>query len=156
MPVDVPPPGSVFVNQRPHGAHSPVECLSDQLDSDLAADTAPWRTFRWFKGQKHYSGTFRSATEQDHVGYESRLELTRLLLTDSGPVVVDVKPAALVARPRTAFTFAWTRRTMEARGWRYEVLEWRRARLVDNVRLLAGYRRGWLFDPELREQHRRR
>lgn len=43
---------------------------------------APWRTFRWFKGQKHYSGTYWAATCACHVTYESRLELGRLLLAD--------------------------------------------------------------------------
>ena len=36
---------------------------------------APWRTFRWYLGQRHYSGTYWSATQHDHVIYESRLEL---------------------------------------------------------------------------------
>jgi hypothetical protein len=49
---------------------------------ELAA-AAPWRTFRWYQGQKHYSGTFWSATEHGHVIYESRLELARLLLLTS-------------------------------------------------------------------------
>jgi hypothetical protein len=91
---------------------------------------APWRTFRWFTEQRHYSGTYWCATDQGHVIYESRLELVRLLFadfdrrvkhivaqpfllrtkvggrlkrhvpdyllwTDTGPVVVDVKPYQL-------------------------------------------------------------
>ena len=36
---------------------------------------APWRTFRWRHGQPHYAGTYWSATEHDHVHYESRLEV---------------------------------------------------------------------------------
>jgi hypothetical protein len=43
---------------------------------------APWRTFRFYKGQTHYPGSFWSATERDLVLYESRLELTRLLFAD--------------------------------------------------------------------------
>jgi hypothetical protein len=43
---------------------------------------APWRTFRWYFGQRHYSGTYWSATDRDHVIYESRLELGNLLLAD--------------------------------------------------------------------------
>lgn len=42
----------------------------------------PWRTFRWYFGQRHYSGTYWSATERDHVIYESRLDLANLLLAD--------------------------------------------------------------------------
>jgi hypothetical protein len=44
-----------------------------------------------------------------------------LLLTGSGPVVVDVKPRRRLARPEVAQTFGWTRTLVEARGWRYEV-----------------------------------
>jgi TnsA endonuclease N terminal len=51
------------------------------------ADTTPIRTFRWFKGQRHYPGTYWSATEAAHVIYESRLELSRLLLADFDPSI---------------------------------------------------------------------
>jgi hypothetical protein len=42
----------------------------------------PWRVFRWYQGQQHYSGTYWSSTQRDHVIYESRLELAALLLSD--------------------------------------------------------------------------
>lgn len=48
----------------------------------VACPLAPWRTFRWWYGQRHYSGTYWSATLRDHVIYESRLELARLLYAD--------------------------------------------------------------------------
>ncbi|MFI9567846.1 TnsA-like heteromeric transposase endonuclease subunit [Streptomyces phaeoluteigriseus] len=54
----------------------------------------PWRTFRWYRDQKHYSGTYWSATMRDHVIYESRLELSRLLFADFDPSV-----RAIVAQP---------------------------------------------------------
>ncbi|RSM72973.1 transposase [Amycolatopsis sp. WAC 01375] len=151
---------------------------------------APWRTFVSYKGQRHYSGCFWSATQGDLILYESRLELARLLfadfdravrgivaqpflleaevdgrrrrhvpdfllLTEALPIVVDVKPASRVSKPDIAFVLAWTRRVVEARGWVYEV--WSEPPPIElaNVRLLAGYRREWLFDPavlaELRE-----
>jgi carboxymethylenebutenolidase len=47
----------------------------------------PWRTFRWYLGQRHYSGTYWSATEGGHVIYESRLELANLVLADFDPTV---------------------------------------------------------------------
>ncbi|CAN5720242.1 TnsA-like heteromeric transposase endonuclease subunit [soil metagenome] len=43
---------------------------------------APWRTFHWYFGQRHYSGMYWSATERGHVIYESRLEWANLLLAD--------------------------------------------------------------------------
>jgi hypothetical protein len=54
---------------------------------DLLRSAAPWRTFRWYRGQKHYSGSFWSATTRDHVIHESRLELARLLFADFDPLV---------------------------------------------------------------------
>ena len=50
----------------------------------------PWRTFRWRDGQRHYSGTYWSATNRDHVIYESRLELARLLFADYDTAVRHV------------------------------------------------------------------
>ncbi|NED78560.1 TnsA-like heteromeric transposase endonuclease subunit [Streptomyces sp. SID11233] len=147
-------------------------------------EARPWRTFRWFKGQQHYSGTYWSATMGDHVIYESRLELGRLLfadfapevrhivaqpfllktdvdgkirkhipdyllLTDDGPVVVDVKPRRWRQKPEVAFTFAWTREAVASRGWQYEVWSEPDPHVLENIRFLAGYRRDWLFDPDL-------
>jgi hypothetical protein len=53
-------------------------------------DAVPWRTFRWYQGQRHYSGFYWSATMRDHVIYESRLELARLLLADFDPAVREI------------------------------------------------------------------
>ena len=55
-------------------------------------DSYPWRTFRSYDNQKHYSGTYWSSTLGDHVIYdESRLELANLMIAD---FVVDVKRIA--------------------------------------------------------------
>ncbi|MEK8141778.1 TnsA-like heteromeric transposase endonuclease subunit [Streptomyces sp. M10(2022)] len=56
----------------------------------LLRQARPWRTFRWFKGQQHYSGTYWSATVGDHVIYESRLELGRLLFAGFAPEVRQI------------------------------------------------------------------
>ena len=47
----------------------------------------PWREFRWYRGQRHFSGSYWSATMQAPVGYESRLEYANLLLADFDPRV---------------------------------------------------------------------
>ena len=52
------------------------------------------RTFRWYFGQRHYSGTYWSTTERDHVIYESRLELANLILAD-----FDATVHHIVAQP---------------------------------------------------------
>ncbi|MDP4962424.1 MAG: TnsA-like heteromeric transposase endonuclease subunit [Mycobacterium sp.] len=156
---------------------------------DELAAAAPWRSFRWYRGQKHYSGTYWSSTVGGHVIYESRLELARLLFADfdadirhivaqpfllrarvdgklrrhvpdylfigdSGPVVVDVKPARRLADPKVAFTFRWARQVIEERGWRFEVATEPPAVELGNVRFLAGYRRSGLFSSELLERLR--
>lgn len=54
----------------------------------------PWRTFRWYKGQRHYSGCYWAATEENHVIYESRLELSSLLMAD-----FDVSVREITAQP---------------------------------------------------------
>jgi hypothetical protein len=39
------------------------------VDSAALSSTAPWRTFRWYHGQGHYSGFYRSATmPADDIG----------------------------------------------------------------------------------------
>ena len=169
------------------------EVLEDQacqsVSADLLGSADPWRTFRWYRGQRHYAGTYWSATTRTHVPYESRLELARLLfadfdvsvhgivaqpfllkseveqkvrkhvpdyflLTSHGPVVVDVKPRRRLAQPDVAATFAWTQEVVESRGWRYEVWSEPSEQLLENIRFLAGFRRGWLFPPGLLDELR--
>jgi hypothetical protein len=49
------------------------QCSSlEDVSSAALQDAAPWRTCRWHRGQKHYSGTYWSATQNAHVVYESR------------------------------------------------------------------------------------
>ncbi|MEU6260432.1 TnsA-like heteromeric transposase endonuclease subunit [Streptomyces sp. NPDC047043] len=64
------------------------------------AESGPWRQVRSVHGQRHYSGTYMSATTGGPVVYESRLELARLLLADFDPVVREIygQPCHLVAR----------------------------------------------------------
>lgn len=72
-----------------------------------------------------------------------------LLMTDCGPLVVDVKPARRLARPEVASTFAWSRQVIESRGWRFVVRSEPDPVRLENIRFLAGYRRSWLFAPEV-------
>ena len=55
---------------------------STDVDPLAVADGRPWREFPWYLGQRHYSGMYWSATEAKLVGYESLLELSRLLMAD--------------------------------------------------------------------------
>ncbi|MEW1719682.1 TnsA-like heteromeric transposase endonuclease subunit [Streptomyces sp. NPDC093109] len=171
------------VSFRGHGGEV-EECSWASVALASLQTAHPWRTFRWYRDQTHYSGTYWSATTRDHVIYESRLELSRLLfadfdpsvraivaqpfllqtvlegkvrrhipdyllLTRQVPVVVDVKPLQWLSKPEVAFTFTWTRRAVESRGWKYEVWSEPPAAELENIRFLAGYRRDWLFNPEI-------
>ena len=105
--------GSAVVSYRP--AAGEERCLSAERVS-LAAlfEAAPWRTFRWYFGQRRYSGTWWSSTMRDHVIYESRLELSRLVLADFDPAVrrILAQPFMMTAtvqgRPRRhILDFLW-------------------------------------------------
>jgi len=94
------------------------------------ADGHPWREFPWYLGQRNYSGMYWCATEAKLVGYESLLELSRLLLAIKGgfdgegltripdylilgeeePLVVDVSRKARADQPKYAHLFGLTRR----------------------------------------------
>ena len=65
------------------------------------------------------------------------------------PLVVDVKPWHLLTRPKVSFSLGWAREAVESRGWEFEVWSEPPEAELANVRFLAGYRRAWLFDPEL-------
>lgn len=175
-------PASVSTRAADGQVSADREWASVPIEALTAA--SPYRTFRWYLGQKHYSGLYWSATVGNHVVYESRLELSRLLLadfdtrvkdiiaqpfllttriegkqrrhipdylliTDDGPVVVDVKPRRRLEDPKVASCFAWTRQAVESRGWAYEVFSEPPAAELENVRFLAGYRRIGLFDRNL-------
>ncbi len=177
-------PKSLVVKYRSSIDGSEVCSPWRDVSASTLQEAAPWRTFRWYRGQRHYSGTYWSATQHAHVTYESRLELARLqladfdtavmcivaqplllvadvegkqrkhipdylLLTKDGPVVVDVKPRRHLTKPVVVRTFAWTRKAVESRGWRYEVWSEASTALLENVRFLAGYRRARLFQSDL-------
>lgn len=77
-----------------------------------------------------------------------------LLLTGRVPVVVDVKPLHRLSKPEVAFTFDWTRRAVESRGWKCEVWSEPPAVELGNIRFLAGYGGDWLFSDEALEELR--
>lgn len=72
--------------------------------SDLAPEpicrAQPYRTFRWYLGQRHYSGSYWSSTESAHVIYESRLELARLLMADFDRSVTKIIAQPFLLRAR--------------------------------------------------------
>jgi hypothetical protein len=153
-----------------------VEVPAHRATHDLLRSALPFRTFRWYYGQRHYSGSYWSATMSTYVIYESRLELSRLLmadfdrsvrfivaqpflitrkvqgvvrrhipdyllLTDTDPVMVDVKPREQVSDTKVAETFEWVQHVIESLGWRFEIASEQPPVLLDNVSFLAGYRR---------------
>jgi hypothetical protein len=74
-----------------HDFDDTVETIDWELaPATLPKTTAPWRTFRWRYGQRHYSGCYWCATQRDHVIYESRLERTKLIYADFDRTVSHV------------------------------------------------------------------
>jgi hypothetical protein len=71
-----------------------VETTLDRVVVGDVAAGLPVREFRWYKGRRHYSGWYWSATGRRLVAYESRLELARIMLADFDPGV-----AAIAAQP---------------------------------------------------------
>jgi hypothetical protein len=71
-----------------------------RISARQLTSAAPWRTFRSYKEQRHFPGSYWSATMSDHVIYESRLELARLLYADFDPSVrsISAQPFLLETR----------------------------------------------------------
>jgi hypothetical protein len=88
--MDIGSTGNVMVSHRRTDGTVEENRPWGAVDVSELARAAPWRTFRWYRGQRHYSGTYWSATVHDHVIYESRLELARLLFADFDPSVRHV------------------------------------------------------------------
>jgi len=71
-----------------------VDTTLDRVVVDELAGGLPVREFRWYKGRRHYSGWYWSATVERLVVYESRLELARIMLADH-----DCEVVAIAAQP---------------------------------------------------------
>jgi hypothetical protein len=156
----------------------------NDVDANAIAAGWPWRRFPSYLGQRNYSGLYWSATEAKLVGYESLLELSRLLfadfdrsskriasqpfqitarvegerllrvpdylvLTDTGPLVIDVTRRERLENPKYQHIFELTRRVVDSRGWQYELAHEPPRVEHNNIRFLSGYRRRWLFDEKV-------
>lgn len=55
---------------------------ADQVRLPALAEAVPWREFRWYRKQRHFPGSYWSATTRGLIGYESRLELVWLREAD--------------------------------------------------------------------------
>lgn len=72
--------------RRPTGDIDSVALHDVSVDGLTAG--VPWREFRWYRKQRHFPGSYWSATMCAPVGYESRLELASLLGADFDADVV--------------------------------------------------------------------
>ena len=93
-------PTDAVVEIRDRDTLSEVALEWASVTTNFLIQAAPWRTFRWRDGQRHYSGTYWSATNRDHVIYESRLELARLLFADFDTTVSHVVAQPFFLRAR--------------------------------------------------------
>lgn len=107
----------------------------------LLADMDP--TVSWIVAQP-----FRMVADIDG---KQRSHVPDFLLStvDGSFVVVDVKPLRRLEDPAVRFTFGWAREMVAECSWGFEVFSEPDPVLLGNVRFLAGYRRSWLFDPNL-------
>ena len=132
-----------------------VEVAAWQLSTALLAGSRPFRTFRWYKGQQHYSGTYWSATESAHVIYESRLELSRLLLADFDPAVTRIYAQPLMIRAKVDGT--WRRHTPDfllVKGKALEFVAVKPLRRLEDPKVVATFEwvrevvesSGWSFE----------
>ena len=72
-----------------------------------------------------------------------------LSTTDGSFVMVDVTPRRRLDDPAVRFTFDWAREMAAACSWAFEVFSEPDPVRLENARFLAGYRRSWLFAPEI-------
>lgn len=96
----------------------------------------------------------RIVSQPFHLVVQSKRHVLRrtpdyLLMTDSGPRIVDVKPAERLCDAEVSASLALTREVVESIGCGYQVATEPDRTMLANVRFLAGYRRDWLFDAEL-------
>jgi len=78
----------------------------------------------------------------------ARRHVPDLLLSrnDGSFVVVDVKPADLVAHPKVEAVFGWTSRVCASQSWRYEVWTGADPIVLANVRQISAGRRSEFVD----------
>jgi hypothetical protein len=72
-----------------------------------------------------------------------------LVCTDDGPLLIDVKPERALRDADVLRLLELTRSVVESRGWRYEIASEPPPVEFTNIRFLAGYRQGRLFDAQL-------
>ena len=61
---------------------APVATTLDRVMVEEVSVGRPVRELRWYQERKHYSGWHWSSTTQGMIIYESRLELSRIILAD--------------------------------------------------------------------------
>ena len=78
------------------------------------------------------------------------------LVRRSGPaLIVNVKPAERLSNPKVAEALAWAGEVFADRGWDHKIWCGTDPQLLANVRFMAGYRLGALFDPDVMTAARR-
>jgi hypothetical protein len=84
-------------------------------------------------------------------GGRDRRHVPDLLLAggDGTVTVVDVKAASRLGDPEVRAQFSWTSAVAASRGWGFEAWSGAARELLDNVRFLAGYRRGLVISAGL-------
>lgn len=131
------------------------ECGVRNASDQLLRSALPWRTFRWYFGQRHYSGKYWAATMRQSLIYESRLEQANLLLADFDPDITHMVSQPFLMRAvvdgrlrRHIPDFLFFRRTG------ITVVDVKPADYLDEPRVVATFAwvrrvvedRGWTFE----------
>ncbi|MCW1804140.1 MULTISPECIES: TnsA-like heteromeric transposase endonuclease subunit [Brachybacterium] len=93
---------------------------------------------------------------RDSGGLRAHVPDLLLVHSDRSVTVVDVKPAAFLAKPRVRAQFEWTQALCRSKGWSYEVFTGGDPILLRNLKLFAlGRRRDRLPEEDLAEARAR-
>lgn len=121
-----------------------------RLSLEAMGDSVPFRSFRWNHGQPNFPGSFWSEKMQAHVGYESRLELSHLLVAEFDHDVVR-----MWSQPFKLLAASGTRRAhvpdylFERRGGRGQVMDVKRAVDLEHPKVAATLQ----WTRELMDEH---
>jgi hypothetical protein len=133
-----------------------VDTTLDRVVVDELAGGLPVREFRRYKGRRHYSGWYWSATMRRMVVYESRLELARILLADHDPEVAAIaaQPFQLVGEDRGRARRHVPDLLLVGRDGGVTVVDVKAASRIDDPEIVDLFawtgelvrRRGWRFE----------
>lgn len=134
----------------------PVVTTLASVDVESVVRGRPVRRVRSSAGQRHYSGLYWSTTTRSHLGYESRLELDRLVLADFDRDVdwIATQPMWLSGRDESISRRHVPDLLLKQRGGRYLLVDVKPAEFAGRPEVAAVFAwtgrlcadRGWGYE----------